>query len=231
MPKTPGKKTKPVVLPANKVSLLISMLQSEFPDDIKGILGKSLKIFYKNLMYAVSCHLSNPKDPLYVTVPTGQLSGEELNLMEHIFLNAGWDIVERDRDYYKVVPGDGKLTREQQIMKGELCPYCGVPTELKGRYYECPLCLASVECHPGTTAAMGFVAQPALRKLRHDLHTSMDVLWKEHKIKREDVYYRLRNKLGLTKAACPVAKFDEGQGKEAMKAIAEIKEELKQDGK
>lgn len=216
-----------MLLSASKVPLLISLLQAEFPSDIDGILGKSLRIFYKNLMFAISCHLSDPKTPLHVTIPTGLLQGEELNLLEHMLLNAGWDIVERDRDYYKVVPGTGTLNEEQLIMKGELCPYCKVPTKFMGGYYECPKCLAQVECHPGTTAAMGFVASAPLRKLRHQVHEAMDVLWRENKLKREEVYRQLRQKLGLTKAACHVAKFDERQCKKAIKAIAEIKKEVK----
>ena len=223
----PRKTNLPVVLSANKVPTLIAMLRSEYPDCIHGMLGKSLRIFYKNLLYAISQHLSDVTKPVFATVPTGQLTGEELNLLEHMFLNAGWDILERDRDYYKVKPGSGKLTPEQLIMKGELCPYCKVPTELKVGYYECPRCFASVECHPGTTAAMGFVARGTLRKLRHELHEDMDQLWKTGNLKRDVVYYRLRQKMGLTKAACHVAKFDEDQCKEAMKVIAEIKEELK----
>ena len=226
--RTTPRKKKPVVLSASRVPQILSILQAEFPDDIPGMLGKSLKIFYKNLAYALSCKLSNPQDRLFVTIPTGQLKNEELSLLEHMFLNAGWDIIERDRDYYKVVPGSGKLTDEQLIMKGELCPYCKIPTELKEGRYECPNCLASVECHPGTTAAMGFVARESLRKLRHQLHEEMDVLWRESKVKREEVYYRLRQKLNLTKAACHVAKFDEDQCKLAMKAIAEIKREVKE---
>ena len=215
-----------MLLSSSKVPLLISFLQAEFPDDIDGILGKSLRIFYKNLMFAISCHLSDRESPIHVTIPTGQLSGEELNLLEHMLLNAGWDIVERDRDYYKVVPGKGVLSEDQLIMKGELCPYCKVPTKLMGKYYECPKCLAQVECHPGTTAAMGFVANAALRKLRHQVHEEMDIMWKENKIKREEVYKQLRHKLGITKAACHVAKFDERQCKKAIKAIAEMKKEV-----
>lgn len=215
-----------MLLSASKVPLLTSLLQTEFPDDIDGILGKSLRIFYKNLMLAISCHLSNPKAPIYVTLPTSQLSGDELNLLENMFLTAGWNIVERDRDYYKVIPGNGVLSEEQLVMKGELCPYCKVPTKFMGKYYECPQCFAQVECHPGTTAAMGFVANAALRKLRHQVHAEMDILWREKKLKREEVYRKLRQKLNLTKAACHVAKFDETQCKKAIKVIAEIKKEV-----
>ena len=211
-----------MLIAAKKIPLIRGLLRAEYPDDIEGMLGKSIKVFYRNLSYA----LLGPDEPIHVVIPTGQLNNEELILLEHMITTAGWSIEERDRDYYKVTPRSGEVTEEQLIMKGELCPYCKVPTQFTGTGYECPSCMASVECHPGTTAAMGFVANGTLRNLRSLVHDTMDVLWMHNKLPRSEVYRRLREEMGLTKAQCHIAKFDEKQCKQALKCVNRLKKEL-----
>lgn len=211
-----------MLISASKVPLIRGLLRSEYPDNLKGMLDKSVKVFYRNLTYA----LLGPTEPIHVVIPTGQLENEELILLESMLTGAGWNIEERDRDYYKVTPRSGEITEEQRIMKGELCPYCKVPTQFTGKGYECPQCFASVECHPGTTAAMGFVANGVLRKLRGLVHDTMDVLWMENKMPRTEVYRKLREEMGLTKAQCHVAKFDEKQCKQALKCVNRLKKDL-----
>ena len=73
---------------------------------------------------------------------------------------------------------------------------------------------------------MGFVANGVLRKLRGLVHDTMDVLWMENKMSRTEVYRKLREEMGLTKAQCHVAKFDEKQCKQALKCVNRLKKDL-----
>lgn len=196
------------------------MLMAEYPTNLKGVLAKSIKVFYRNFLNA----LVSDDERLHVTIPTSQLCEEELNLLEHMLVNAGWSVVERDRDYYKVVPENTPETEEQLIMLGKLCPYCRVPTRLEEGYWRCPSCMAQVECHPGTTAAMGFVANASLRRERDKVHTVMDKLWLDGGMKRAEVYYKLRQEMKLTKARCHIAKFDEKQCQQALRCLKNIED-------
>lgn len=211
-----------MLIAAKKVPLIRSMLMTEYPDNLKGMLAKSIKVFYRNLLYA----LVGDSEDIYVNIPTGQLGEDDMSLLEHMLKNSGWSVAERDRDYYKVIPKTAAASEEQLIMQGLLCPYCHTATRLIEGFWECPSCLARVECHPGTTAAMGFVANEALRKQRHQVHEVMDQLWLTGGLKRSDVYYKLRQQMNLTKAQCHVAKFNEEQCKQALKCLKTIEDSI-----
>ena len=216
--KKPTTERSDLLISADKVPMIRSMLMAEYPTNLRGILAKSIKVFYRNFLNALVSDDVN----IHVTIPTSKLDEEELNLLEHMLNSAGWSVVERDRDYYKVVPEQTPETEEQLIMLGKLCPYCHVPTRLDCGFWECPSCMARVECHPGTTAAMGFVANDALRKERNKVHDVMDRLWINGGMKRSDVYYQLRQEMKLTKARCHIAKFDEKQCRQALKCLQNI---------
>ena len=213
------------MIQSNKIKTILSLLCSEFPSSWSGMLGKSARMFYRNLMFAIGNHIPDSRDPVYVTIPTGLLNNTELDILESALTNASWRIVERDRDYYKVTPGNVNDTVKEQIMTGHLCPYCKVKTEFNQDRWVCPRCLAYVECHRGTTAAMGFVANESLRKRRHAFHEKLDRMWMGGKFNRGELYYKLRTKLGLTKAECHVAKFDEKLIDRAEIALEEIQNE------
>lgn len=79
--------------------------------------------------------------------------------------------------------------RVKQILAGNICPYCGRPTELVdsaevyhgysfGPIYICRPCDAYVGCHKGTTRALGRVANAELRYWKHQAHEAFDKLWK-----------------------------------------------------
>lgn len=218
--KRPTTERSELLISAKKVPLIRSMLMAEYPTKLKGMLAKSIKVFYRNFLNALVADDVN----IHVTIPTSKLNEEELSLLEHMVVNAGWSVAERDRDYYKVVPEAVPESTEQLIMLGKLCPYCQIPTRLEDGYWECPSCMARVECHPGTTVAMGYVANEALRRERHKVHESMDKLWKTGGMKRSEVYYRLRQEMKLTKARCHIAKFDEAQCRQALKCLQNIEE-------
>lgn len=212
---------------SNKIQNIISLLSAEYPSAWTGMLAKSAAMFYRNLMFAIGNHIPSSAEPLYVTIPTGLLNNIELDILETSLTNSQWRITERDRDYYKVVPGNASPSKRDLVMQGRLCPYCNTKTEYRDGKWECPQCMAYVECHRGTMAAMGFVARPSLRKLRHELHKAMDALWMGGLINRGELYYKMRIKMGLTKAECHVAKFDEKLCMRAFEVLEEIKEELK----
>jgi hypothetical protein len=189
------------------------------------MLAKSVLVFYKNLMLAlIKKVVSN--QPIEVTIPTSKLDAQELDTLETSLTVAGWSIKERDRDYYLVIPEKVEVSEEQRIMSGTLCPYCKTATVFQGRSYECPSCGASVECHPGTLVAMGFVARGKLREKRNQVHKVLDELWRTGRLSRSEVYSKLREKMCLTKAACHVAKFNESQCDEALEYLKQITKEL-----
>ena len=216
-----------MLLPAKRVRVLSDILRAEFPKKYQGMLAKSVLVFYRNLVFAIIKQIVSGS-AIEVTIPTGQLDSGELERLEQALTCAGWYIKERDRDYYLVVPKKQEPeTTDRQIMEGHMCPYCRVATVYQEGRYECPQCHASVECHPGTLVSMGFVANGQLRKQRARVHDVLDALWMQGSLSRKEVYRRLREKMGLTKAQCHVAKFDEGQCRQALQCIKQITEEIK----
>ena len=214
-----------MLISAKRVHVLSDILALEFPDGYRGMLAKSVLVFYKNLMLALIKNVVSNK-PVEVTIPTGQLDAKELDTLEMSLSVAGWSIKERDRDYYLVIPEKVEVSEEQRIMNGTFCPYCKIPTVFQGDRYECPACNASVECHPGTLVAMGFVARRKLKEKRNQVHQVLDELWKTDKLSRSEVYAKLRGKMNLTKAACHVAKFNESQCEQALECLKQIKKEI-----
>lgn len=162
---------------SNKVANVLALLSAEYPSEWTGMLSKSARMFYRNLMFAIGNHVPCSTEPLYVTIPTGLLSNAELDILETSLTNSEWRIVERDRDYYKVVPGSGPASKRELVMEGKLCPYCDTKTVFGDGMWTCPKCGAYVECHRGTMASMGFVARAPLRKLRNKVHEVLDALW------------------------------------------------------
>ncbi|MBD5172620.1 MAG: hypothetical protein HDT02_05320 [Bacteroidales bacterium] len=76
---------------------------------------------------------------------------------------------------------------EAKIRRGEICSFCGLPTEVilhsGWRERKCPSCGASVRCHFGTDRGMGRVAGSSLKRLRKEAHRWFDAVWK-NKIKK-----------------------------------------------
>ncbi len=104
-----------------------------------------------------------------------------------------------------------KITvRIKEILAGKICPYCGRQTELIdsaevyhgysfGPIYICSLCDAYVGCHPGTTKALGRLANAELRYWKHQAHEAFDRLWKgDSKVmNRHQAYKWLSDQLGI----------------------------------
>ena len=87
--------------------------------------------------------------------------------------------------------------REIEIMKGEICPYCGSKPELidsaevyngtsYGKMFICRPCDAYVSCHVGTE----------LRQLKIEAHEVFDIIWQQkYKRGRYQAYYWLSKQL------------------------------------
>ena len=103
------------------------------------------------------------------------------------------------------------------------CPYCGNPSRLtNGRevyphiprlhgnpIYACMPCRAWVGCHPGTTNALGRLANGELRKAKMAAHAAFDPLWKEGDMKRKQAYKWLSERLGIDYRDCHIGMFDQ----------------------
>lgn len=81
--------------------------------------------------------------------------------------------------------------RQQRVLRGEICPYCGRETELVnadkiysrkglGMVMMCKPCNAYVGVHesgPNKGKAKGRLAGPSLRSLKIRVHAELDRLW------------------------------------------------------
>ena len=106
------------------------------------------------------------------------------------------------------------------------CPYCSQPSKLatgrdiyphrpdlySKRFYLCRPCDAYVGCHPGTTHALGRLANSELRRAKMLAHAAFDPRWKfEQKRrgrKRSDAYAWLAEQLGIGKDECHIGMMD-----------------------
>lgn len=107
-------------------------------------------------------------------------------------------------------------------MSAVKCDYCGNDARLTdGRevyphrpdlfakaFYVCTPCDARVGCHPGTTNALGRLANAELRAAKQSAHAAFDPLWRSGPLKRKDAYYRLSKALGIPFGDCHIGMFD-----------------------
>jgi hypothetical protein len=106
------------------------------------------------------------------------------------------------------------------------CPYCNVfPVLVSGKavypaprfkdlwkknFWMCKKCDARVGCHPGTTRALGRLANKELRDLKMKAHKAFDPLWFEYGgMSRTVAYSWLSKELGIDCSFCHIGMFDE----------------------
>lgn len=101
-----------------------------------------------------------------------------------------------------------ELTAEQQqIMQGQICPYCKSPTklidskEVYGTHYGylwiCRPCDAYVGCHPNTKRSLGRLANKELREVKKLAKEAFNELWKDGYMKRGQAYRWLSKAMEL----------------------------------
>ncbi|WP_300700929.1 zinc-finger-containing protein [Bacteroides sp.] len=109
--------------------------------------------------------------------------------------------------------------RQEMIIAGKICPYCGLPTEFTdsivvygvsyGMIYLCRQCDAYVGVHKGTNKALGRLAQKSLRKLKHEAHEYFDKIWMLKYMGRKDAYAWLSRILDIPAEYTHIGMFSE----------------------
>lgn len=74
-------------------------------------------------------------------------------------------------------------------------------------FYLCPPCSAYVGCHPGTTNALGRLANEELRIAKTRAHAAFDPIWKSRQMKRGSAYKWLAGELGIHPNDCHIGMF------------------------
>ena len=118
------------------------------------------------------------------------------------------------------------------------CPYDGAAAELvtgervyphrpdlaAKSFYLCPACGAYVGCHPGTTRALGRLANADLRAAKSRVHAAFEPLWKTGLFRsRRNAYAWRAREMGIDPDECHVGMFDEERCKKALEVIASRK--------
>ena len=103
-----------------------------------------------------------------------------------------------------------------------MCPYCSQTADLVSgeqiyphrqelhakSFYQCTPCDAYVGCHPGTTNALGRLANAELRKAKIAAHMAFDPIWRNGTMRRATAYAWLAQRLGIHRRRCHIGMFD-----------------------
>lgn len=103
-----------------------------------------------------------------------------------------------------------------------MCPYCGAeskkvtgkevyphrPDLYSKTFYMCKPCDAYVGCHPGTSKALGRLANAELRAAKSAAHRMFDLIWRDGSMSRGAAYSWLAEQLGIDKKDCHIGMFD-----------------------
>lgn len=116
------------------------------------------------------------------------------------------------------------------------CNYCGEPTEqVTGQaiyphrsdlfakiFHRCKPCGAYAGCHPGTTRALGPLANAETRRWRQKAHAMFDPLWKNGRMNRKAAYRALAQSLGLSEDDCHIGHFEPAMCKRVIEVVPDI---------
>lgn len=114
-----------------------------------------------------------------------------------------------------------------------LCPYCNVDAPLVGgdqiyphrpdlwhkHFYKCPQCGAYVGCHPGSTRALGRMANAELRTAKSNAHAFFDRLWKNGSMSRRQAYAWLSKAMGIPETETHIGMFDVDQCRRVVELV------------
>ena len=111
---------------------------------------------------------------------------------------------------------------EVRILRGEICPYCGRPTELidsaeiyngvsYGNMYICRPCQAYVGCYNLTKKSLGRLADKQLRAAKNRAHHFFDQLWKRKIMQRPVAYKFLSVMMGTPEEFTHIGMYNEEQ--------------------
>ena len=120
------------------------------------------------------------------------------------------------------------------------CDYCGRNAELVTgevlyhgrsdlkdlRFWRCVPCEAHVGCHKKNlkydsdgTRPLGRLANKPLRQAKMEAHELLDPLWKQGKMRRNEVYKWLADRLGIPMDECHIGMFDLQRCREAINIL------------
>ncbi|MEN6487272.1 MAG: DUF3268 family zinc-finger domain-containing protein [Smithella sp.] len=112
-------------------------------------------------------------------------------------------------------------------MKMIICPYCGREAEYRdskiiygrsyGMIYICRPCDAYVGVHKGTDKPLGRLANKELRYWKTAAHDAFDPLWRSGRMKRNEAYKWLAERMGLSKKETHIGMFDIAECKTVIK--------------
>lgn len=86
--------------------------------------------------------------------------------------------------------------------------YPHLPSLASKPFHACLPCKAWVGCHPGTTNALGNVANSELRQARSRAHAAFDPIWQSKGMSRRAAYGWLAHQLRLPGSRCHIAQLD-----------------------
>lgn len=111
------------------------------------------------------------------------------------------------------------------------CDYCGQPTlytdsaviygRSYGMIYYCPDCMAWVGVHRGTDNPKGRLANAVLRELKKAAHAAFDPLWMKGRMKRDEAYTWLADRMGLSYNNAHIGLFDAAQCRQVIQICNE----------
>ena len=126
--------------------------------------------------------------------------------------------------------------RQQLILQGKICPYCGRDTEYVdsaaiygrsyGMVYLCRECKAYVGVHKGTNKALGRLANAELREWKIKAHGYFDPLWKQGVMGRKDAYKWMSEQLNIPPEYTHIGYFSVETCKQIVSILTDIYKEL-----
>lgn len=98
-------------------------------------------------------------------------------------------------------------TRATEMTDGKRL-YPHLPGLANKPFHACFFCDAWVGCHPGSTRALGDVANAEARRSRSRAHAAFDPIWKSKEMSRSAAYKWLAASLGIEPSQCHIGTFD-----------------------
>jgi len=122
-------------------------------------------------------------------------------------------------------------------MVNVICPYCGQQAKYVdskvvygrsyGMIYLCKDCDAYVGVHKGTDKPKGRLADKELRNWKMAAHEAFDPLWKSKRMKRDQAYKWLAERMGISYKKAHIGMFDVAKCKEVIKICENLKGDFK----
>ena len=94
-------------------------------------------------------------------------------------------------------------------------------------FWQCETCSNFVGCHKGTDKPLGNIPTKKIKKARVEIHALIDPIWKSGKMKRNDIYNYITEKIGWNYHTAKIRTIEEAR--EVYKICIELTERLNSD--